>query len=159
VPCAENGQRLHRRGSGSYENRPEAHFNLAIAYNTDNSLGEALQGRGTIREGNFADVTIFDSGDDFTYDAHVGKRLLAGARRLVQELVVIKATIVNGKAPMRNNEHTDALPGNLIRSASRSPPSLSHFFNLKVTGFGWEEPCPLARWHIGHQISRFPLSR
>jgi hypothetical protein len=67
---------------------------------------------------------------------------------------------MNGKAPMRNNEHTDALPGNLIRSASRSPPSLSHFFfNLKVTGFGWGEPCPLARWHIGHQISRFPLSR
>jgi hypothetical protein len=32
----------------------------------------------------------------------------------MQELAVIKATIVKGKAPMRNNEHTDALPGNLI---------------------------------------------
>ena len=45
---------------GLDENRPEAHLNLAIACNTDNRLGEALQGRGTIREGNIADVTILD---------------------------------------------------------------------------------------------------
>jgi N-acyl-D-aspartate/D-glutamate deacylase len=41
--------------------------------------------------------------------------LPAGARRLKQKSVGIKATIVNGQVLMRENEHTGALPGQLIR--------------------------------------------
>ena len=41
--------------------------------------------------------------------------LPAGARRLKQKSDGIKATIVNGEVLMRNNEHTGALPGKLLR--------------------------------------------
>ena len=41
--------------------------------------------------------------------------LPAGARRLKQKSVGIKATVVNGEVLMRDNEHTGALPGQLIR--------------------------------------------
>jgi N-acyl-D-amino-acid deacylase len=41
--------------------------------------------------------------------------LPAGARRLKQKAEGILATIVNGEVVLRNNEHTGALPGRLLR--------------------------------------------
>jgi N-acyl-D-aspartate/D-glutamate deacylase len=41
--------------------------------------------------------------------------LPAGARRLKQKATGIMATVVNGEVVLRNNEHTGALPGRLLR--------------------------------------------
>ena len=74
-----------------------------------------LKGRGLLREGNFADIIVFDPDrinpqlPELTYD------LPAGARRLKQKSDGLLATVVNGKVVLRNNEHTGALPGKLLR--------------------------------------------
>jgi N-acyl-D-aspartate/D-glutamate deacylase len=68
-----------------------------------------------IREGNFADVTIFNPDTVSPTMPTLEYDLPAGARRLKQKSVGIKATIVNGQVLMRENEHTGALPGQLIR--------------------------------------------
>ena len=41
--------------------------------------------------------------------------LPAGARRLKQKAAGLMATVVNGEVVLRNNEHTGALPGKLLR--------------------------------------------
>ena len=46
---------------------------------------------------------------ELTYD------LPGGARRLKQKANGFLATIVNGEVVLRNNEHTGALPGQLLR--------------------------------------------
>jgi N-acyl-D-aspartate/D-glutamate deacylase len=74
-----------------------------------------LQGRGLVREGNFADVVIFDPATVAPQMPTIEYDLPAGARRLKQKSDGIKATIVNGEVLMRNNEHTGALPGKLLR--------------------------------------------
>jgi N-acyl-D-amino-acid deacylase len=74
-----------------------------------------LNGRGLLREGYWADAVIFDADrvtpliPELTYD------LPAGARRLKQKADGIMATVVNGEVLLRNNEHTGALPGKLLR--------------------------------------------
>ena len=74
-----------------------------------------LQGRGLLREGNCADVVIFDPEKVAPQMPTLAYDLPAGARRLKQKSDGIKATIVNGEVLMRNNEHTGALPGKLLR--------------------------------------------
>ncbi len=79
-----------------------------------------LAGRGLLREGWNADVVIFDPQTvepqvpELTYD------LPAGARRLKQKANGFLATIVNGEVVLRNNEHTGALPGQLLRGPCAS---------------------------------------
>jgi len=74
-----------------------------------------LTGRGLLREGWAADAVIFNPDTiapmlpELTYD------LPAGARRLKQKATGIMATVVNGEVVLRNNEHTGALPGQLLR--------------------------------------------
>ena len=74
-----------------------------------------LAGRGLLREGWNADVVVFDPQTvepqvpELTYD------LPAGARRLKQKANGFLATVVNGEVVLRNNEHTGALPGQLLR--------------------------------------------
>jgi N-acyl-D-amino-acid deacylase len=74
-----------------------------------------LNGRGMLREGWNADVVVFNPDTisamlpELTYD------LPAGARRLKQKATGIMATVVNGEVVLRNNEHTGALPGKLLR--------------------------------------------
>src|SRR5215470_2593021 len=74
-----------------------------------------LTGRGLLREGWNADAVVFNPDTispampELTYD------LPAGARRLKQKATGIAATIVNGEIVLRNNEHTGALPGKLLR--------------------------------------------
>ncbi len=74
-----------------------------------------LHGRGLLREGNFADVVIFNPDTISPTMPTLEYDLPAGARRLKQKSVGIKATIVNGEVLMRNNEHSGALPGKLLR--------------------------------------------
>lgn len=74
-----------------------------------------LNGRGLLREGMTADVVVFNPDTvapmmpELTYD------LPAGARRLKQKAAGFLATVVNGEVVLRNNEHTGALPGQLLR--------------------------------------------
>jgi N-acyl-D-amino-acid deacylase len=74
-----------------------------------------LIGRGMLREGNYADVIVFDPETiapklpELVYD------LPAGARRLKQQSTGLLATVVNGEVVLRNNDHTGALPGRLLR--------------------------------------------
>src|SRR5439155_19533482 len=76
-----------------------------------------LQGRGLLREGNCADVVIFDPETVSPQMPTLAYDLPAGARRLKQKADGIRATVVNGEVLMRNNEHTGALPGKLLRGA------------------------------------------
>lgn len=74
-----------------------------------------LTGRGLLQEGWNADCVVFNPDTisaampELTYD------LPAGARRLKQKATGIAATVVNGEVVLRNNEHTGALPGKLLR--------------------------------------------
>jgi N-acyl-D-amino-acid deacylase len=75
-----------------------------------------LRGRGLLREGYAADVVIFNPATVGPQMPHLEYDLPAGARRLKQKSDGILATVVNGEVLMRNNEHTGALPGQLLRS-------------------------------------------
>ncbi len=76
-----------------------------------------LTDRGLLREGYAADVIVFDperiapAMPELVYD------LPAGARRLKQKSTGLLATVVNGEVLLRNNEHTGALPGQLLRGS------------------------------------------
>jgi N-acyl-D-amino-acid deacylase len=74
-----------------------------------------LKGRGLIREGNIADVVVFDPDKVAPQMPSLAYDLPAGARRLKQKAEGILATIVNGQVLLRKNEHTGALPGRLLR--------------------------------------------
>jgi len=74
-----------------------------------------LSGRGLLREGNHADVVVFDPDKVAPQMPTLEHDLPAGARRLKQKAVGMKTTIVNGEVVLRDNEHTGALPGRLLR--------------------------------------------
>jgi len=74
-----------------------------------------LTGRGLLREGNFADVIVFDPEKITPKLPELVHDLPSGARRLKQKSDGLLATVVNGQVLLRNNEHTGALPGKLLR--------------------------------------------
>ncbi len=74
-----------------------------------------LVGRGLLRTGWAADIMIFDPDTIAPELPELAYDLPAGARRLRQKATGIMATIVNGEVVLRNNEHTGALPGRLLR--------------------------------------------
>jgi N-acyl-D-aspartate/D-glutamate deacylase len=74
-----------------------------------------LNGRGLLRTGWAADIMIFDPNKIAPVLPELVYDLPAGARRLRQKATGIMATIVNGEVVLRNNEHTGALPGRLLR--------------------------------------------
>jgi N-acyl-D-aspartate/D-glutamate deacylase len=74
-----------------------------------------LSGRGLLRTGYAADVVVFDPERITPLLPEVAYDLPAGARRLKQKSTGILATVVNGEVLLRNNEHTGALPGQLLR--------------------------------------------
>jgi len=84
-----------------------------ITYNTASFWG--LQGRGLLREGYYADVAIFDPETVGPQMPEMVYDLPAGAPRIKQKANGILATIVNGEIFVRENEHTGALPGRLLR--------------------------------------------
>jgi len=71
--------------------------------------------RGLLREGYAADVVVFDPDRIAPMMPELVYDLPAGARRLKQKSAGIAATVVNGEVLMRHNEHTGALPGQLLR--------------------------------------------
>ncbi len=74
-----------------------------------------LHDRGLIREGMAADLTIFDPASIGPQMPEIVYDLPAGARRLKQKADGILATVVNGETVLKNNDHTGALPGHLLR--------------------------------------------
>jgi len=80
---------------------PASHWNLA--------------GRGLLREGFAGDVIVFDPDKIAPMLPQLEYDLPAGARRLKQKATGMLASIVNGQVLLRNNEHTGALPGRLLR--------------------------------------------
>jgi len=74
-----------------------------------------LTGRGLLREGWAADVIVFDPDTIAPMLPELAYDLPAGARRLKQKATGLLATVVNGEVVLRHNEHTGALPGQLLR--------------------------------------------
>jgi N-acyl-D-aspartate/D-glutamate deacylase len=74
-----------------------------------------LHDRGLLREGLAADVTVFDPKTVAARMPEVVHDLPAGATRLKQTADGIAATVVNGQVMLRNNEHTGAQSGQLLR--------------------------------------------
>lgn len=76
-----------------------------------------LSGRGLLREGWAADVVVFNPNTVAPMMPELDYDLPAGARRLKQKASGFLATVVNGEVVLRNNEHTGALPGLLLRGS------------------------------------------
>jgi N-acyl-D-amino-acid deacylase len=74
-----------------------------------------MSGRGYLREGGIADVVVFDPETVGPQMPNLEYDLPAGARRLKQKANGVMATVVGGEVVLRNNEHTGALPGRLLR--------------------------------------------
>jgi N-acyl-D-aspartate/D-glutamate deacylase len=71
--------------------------------------------RGLLREGNMADLVLFDPETIAPEIPEIHHDLPGGARRLVQKARGISATVVAGEVLLRNGVHTGALPGKLLR--------------------------------------------
>ena len=85
-----------------------------ITYNTATMWG--LHDRGLIREGMAADLVVFDADTIGARMPEVVHDLPARARRLKQTADGILNTVVNGEILLTNNEHSGAVPGQLLRS-------------------------------------------
>lgn len=72
--------------------------------------------RGTIREGNAADLVLFDADRIRARPPEMVYDLPGGAPRLTQQSEGIDLTLVNGDVLVEKGEHTGALPGRVIRN-------------------------------------------
>ena len=84
-----------------------------VTYDTATRWG--FHDRGLLREGMVADAVVFDPDAIAPRMPEVVDDLPAGARRLKQTADGIAATLVAGEIVLRDNEHTGALPGRLLR--------------------------------------------
>ena len=102
----------------SYWVRERGEFTLEqavrmITYDTATNWG--FHDRGLLREGMAAYIVVFDPKTIGPRMPTVVYDLPAGAQRLKQTADGISATVINGKVVLRDNEHTGALPGQLLR--------------------------------------------
>ncbi|MDE0055651.1 MAG: amidohydrolase family protein, partial [Gammaproteobacteria bacterium] len=74
-----------------------------------------LTDRGLLRPGHAADVTVFDPATIASRMPEVVHDLPGGGRRFKQVADGIKATVVNGEVLLRDNVHTGAASGQLLR--------------------------------------------
>ena len=84
-----------------------------ITYDTATNWG--FHDRGLLREGMAADIVVFDPDTIGPCMPTVVYDLPAGAQRLKQMADGISATVINGQVVLRDNQHTGALPGQLLR--------------------------------------------
>ncbi|MDA0823618.1 MAG: amidohydrolase family protein [Proteobacteria bacterium] len=84
-----------------------------ITFDTASAWG--LHDRGLIREGLNADLVVFNPKTIDQNMPELLNDLPAGAARLKQTAKGIRATVVNGKVLLRDNEPTGDLPGRLVR--------------------------------------------
>jgi N-acyl-D-amino-acid deacylase len=84
-----------------------------ITYDTATRWG--FHDRGLLREGMVADIVVMDPDKVGAEMPTVVNDLPGGAKRLKQYSTGIKATVVGGQAVLKENQHTGALPGKLLR--------------------------------------------
>jgi len=84
-----------------------------ITYDTATRWG--FHDRGLLREGMAADIVVLDPAKVGAEMPTVVNDLPGGAKRLKQYSTGIKATIVGGETVLKDNGHTGALPGRLLR--------------------------------------------
>jgi N-acyl-D-aspartate/D-glutamate deacylase len=85
----------------------------SITYDTATRWG--FHDRGLLREGQVADIVVFDPDRVAPRMPEVVNDLPAGAKRLKQYADGIRATVVGGQTVLKDNEHTGALPGSVLR--------------------------------------------
>jgi len=81
----------------------------------DNARAFALQGRGLVKDGYYADLVLFEADRVRPHVPKIETDLPGGARRLVQKADGIRATIVNGVVTLENGESTGAFAGEVIK--------------------------------------------
>ncbi len=84
-----------------------------ITYDTATNWG--FHDRGLLREGMTADITVFNPDTVVPRMPEVVYDLPSGAQRLKQYADGMLATIVAGQTVLKENQHTGALPGQLLR--------------------------------------------
>jgi N-acyl-D-aspartate/D-glutamate deacylase len=84
-----------------------------ITYDTATRWG--FHDRGLLREGLNADLVVLDPDRVTARMPEVVSDLPAGAKRLKQYADGILATVVNGHVLLKDNQHTGALPGRVLR--------------------------------------------
>ncbi len=84
-----------------------------------------LYDRGLIAPGYRADLNVIDYGALKLHPPKVAYDLPAGGRRLVQRAEGYVATLVAGEITYRDGEPTSALPGRLLRGATRTPTAMA----------------------------------
>jgi len=102
----------------SYWVRDRQEFSLEQAVRMithDTATNWGFRDRGLLREGMAADIVVFDPDNIAPQMPTVEYDLPSGAQRLKQMADGIAATIINGRVVLKNNEHTGALPGQLLR--------------------------------------------
>ncbi len=72
--------------------------------------------RGLLREGMAADIVLFDPDTVGPHMPEVVCDLPAGAKRLKQTADGMRATVVGGQVVLKDNIHTGALPGRVLRA-------------------------------------------
>jgi N-acyl-D-aspartate/D-glutamate deacylase len=91
----------------------------------DTARTVGLHDRGILAPGYRADLNVIDY-DGLTLRApQVAYDLPAGGRRLIQKATGYVATIVGGEITYRDGEPTGALPGRLLRGATRAPVAMA----------------------------------
>ena len=76
-----------------------------------------LKDRGTLTPGMKADINVLDPDRVEERQPTVVRDFPHGKSRLVQRAVGYRATLVNGRVILRNDEHTGERPGRVLRSA------------------------------------------
>jgi N-acyl-D-aspartate/D-glutamate deacylase len=84
-----------------------------ITYDTATHWG--FHDRGLLREGMAADIVVFDPQTIAPKMPEVVADLPAGAKRLKQTAEGMRATVVGGQVVLKDNVHTGALPGRVLR--------------------------------------------
>jgi len=102
----------------SYWVRDRQEFTLEQAVRKithDTARNWGFHDRGLLRQGMAADIVVFDAETIGPQMPTVEYDLPAGAQRLKQMADGVAATIINGQVVLRDNVHTGALPGQLLR--------------------------------------------
>ena len=98
--------------------RQEEAFTLeeAVRFITfDTATHWGFHDRGLLREGLVADITVFDPDTVAPQMPEVAHDLPGGSKRLKQFADGMLATVVAGQVVLKENQHTGALPGQLLR--------------------------------------------
>lgn len=77
----------------------------------------ALEGRGFLREGAWADLLVIDRPRLAAGHARLARDFPAGTERYVTDADGYAAVVVNGEVLLENGRHTGALPGHVLRGA------------------------------------------